>query len=203
MSHNLNISSLVGDGTYDRDQVIEIIASVLDQVNDTTADHSDIVKDIKELRTIIEKTRAELSVSSTAGDIQNKHIPTATDELDAVVGATEDATGAIMDACEAIQEHAANMGGDKAQKIEAEVMKIFEACSFQDITGQRITKVVSTLKEIEEKVSSLLSSTKINASDDTSDEDHRSEEEKLLNGPQLAGKGVSQSEVDKLLSDFD
>ena len=41
------------------------------------------------------------------------------------------------------------------ESINDACMRIFEACSFQDITGQRITKVVSTLTYIEERLHGL------------------------------------------------
>ena len=44
-----------------------------------------------------------------------------------------------------------------AAKLQDAVTRIYEACSFQDITGQRITKVVTTLKVIEEKVAHIIS----------------------------------------------
>ena len=36
--------------------------------------------------------------------------------------------------------------------VDEKMMVIFEACSFQDITGQRIAKVVETLEHIEQRV---------------------------------------------------
>ena len=87
-------------------------------------------------------------------------------------------------------------------------MKIFEACSFQDITGQRITNVVKTLKKIEAKVSKmiLIIASRIPGIDDSGDQspenDDKTEDEKLLNGPQMAYKAISQDEIDKLLADF-
>ena len=44
-----------------------------------------------------------------------------------------------------------------AAKLQDAVTQIYEACSFQDITGQRITKVVTTLKAIEGKVAHIIS----------------------------------------------
>lgn len=193
----IDISNLVKEGPFERDQVIDIINAVVRKLDVVAGepDNQDLVHDLLELKNIIEKTRQELNLG---GDIKNKDIPTATDELDAVVGATEDATGTIMDACEEIQKAISNVDDPAAQKVEEQVLKIFEACSFQDITGQRITKVVKTLKDIEEKVSTLLSGVDLGEGSDDSDEDSRSGDEKLLNGPQMPGEGVSQSDVDKL-----
>jgi chemotaxis protein CheZ len=139
-------------------------------------------------------------------DINDKHIPTATDELDAVVEATAEATGAIMDSCDVIMEKASAVGGENGDAMVNEVTKIYEACSFQDITGQRITKVVKTLKDIEAKVEKLLAvvSHKMpgSAEEDGGDEGGNGDAA-LLNGPQLPGSGISQDDIDKLLAEFD
>ena len=101
------------------------------------------------------------------------------------------------------------IGGENGDAITNEVMKIFEACSFQDITGQRITNVVKTLKEIEGKVSKIIAIIAsripgIGDADTSSVEDTKSvnEEDNLLNGPQLPDKAISQDDIDKILSEF-
>jgi chemotaxis protein CheZ len=106
-------------------------------------------------------------------------------------------------------EKAGEIGGEQGDAITNEVMKIFEACSFQDITGQRITKVVKTLKDIESKVSSMLEviASRIPGLAEVEEalpeeDDTRSEDEKLLNGPQMSDQAISQEDIDKLLSDF-
>ena len=207
------MSEAVTTGTeqhaYERDEVVKIINSVISKVEHAEDESKAVIfKELTELQKIIEETRSAMG-SARPSDIKDKHIPTATDELDAVVESTAEATGTIMDACEAIQEKAAVAGGDVETAIMGETMKIFEACSFQDITGQRITKVVSTLKEIETKVGKLMEvmGGKIPASDeDTSAEAKGSDgvitDEDLLNGPQLPGNGVSQADIDKLLDEF-
>lgn len=197
-SQKLDLGSLVREGTFERQEVIEIVTTVLEKLHIDPAGHLDVLNNIKELRDIIQNARNEISVSNI-GDIKSKHIPVATDELDAVVDSTAEATGQIMDACEVIQSDLGSIDAELSTKINNEVIKIFEACSFQDITGQRITKVVSALKEIEGKIVSLLGDGDLDGyvADDV---DERSEDEKLLNGPQLDGQGVSQSDIDKILS---
>ena len=150
-SPKLDLGSLVREGTFERQEVVEILTDVVEKLQGD----NDIVNDIRELRGIIQNARKEISVSNI-GDIKSKHIPVATDELDAVVDATAEATGQIMDSCELIQGSLEGVEGAAAETVNNEVIKIFEACSFQDITGQRITKVVSALKQIEEKILSLL-----------------------------------------------
>ena len=194
--------------SYERDQVIGIINSVIAKVeNKDDAANAAIYEELQGLQKIIEDARAAIG-ATRPDDIKEKHIPSATDELDAVVEATAEATGTIMDAAEIIMEKAGQVGGENGDAITNEVMKIFEACSFQDITGQRITNVVKTLKAIETKVSGMISiiASRIpgiaDSSDAPSEEDTRSEDEKLMNGPQMADKAISQEDIDKLLSDF-
>lgn len=185
--------------SFGRDQVLNIINKVLHKVEQASPAQDTIHRELRELHRIIEDMRRDMG----AADIKMKHIPNATDELDAVVGATANATGSIMDACEKIEAAAAAVGGEKGDLIAAEVTKIYEACSFQDITGQRIKKVVGTLKTIESKVEALLESLGDKVDDVVVSGDTRTGDAALLNGPQLPGDGVSQSDIDKILAEFD
>ena len=185
---------------FTRKEVIEITNSVIAMVQ-TNEENTRIYNELNNLIKYIKDAKADLSALNP-GEINDKHIPDATDELDAVVGATEEATGSIMDACDAIQA----ADGD-ATMVNDEIMKIYEACSFQDITGQRITKVVSTLKNIEDKVDNLLNEIQNagcvqNAKTEPTGTEETKEKD-LLNGPQLPGQGVSQDEIDALLAGFD
>ena len=88
------------------------------------------------------------------------------------------------------------------------VIAIYQACSFQDITGQRINKVVKTLKQIESKVDQLLSAfgdevaqqrTKATNEAAAAQESAKAaREEHLLNAPQLPTEAVSQADIDAL-----
>ena len=76
---------------------------------------------------------------------------------------------------------------------------MFEACNFQDITGQRISKVVKTLQFIEERVNKMIEIWgEEGFTDVKQDQEERDAEAALLNGPQLANQGVSQADIDKL-----
>ena len=129
------------------------------------------------------------------------------EQLDAIVKATENATHRIM---EAMEENTAAIEAMRARhkseedvadlnKMENSVNEVFEACSFQDITGQRVNKITKSLIYVEERVSSIISIwgkddiEKVEALTST-----KTEDEKLLNGPQLEGKGLDQSEIDAL-----
>lgn len=194
------------EGKYGKDEVMGIIHSVINKIEEVDhISHEALFTELQSLAETINQTRQAISQSQPS-DISEKHIQTATDELDAIIGATEDATGAIMDNCEKIEEAVEGIDEDKNEAVITAVTNIYEACTFQDITGQRISKVVSALKSIEEKVDHLLKAIGGEAAEAEgkgAEEDTRSEDEKLLNGPQMVGEAISQDEIDRLLADFD
>jgi chemotaxis protein CheZ len=136
-------------------------------------------------------------------ELKSERLPHAGRQLDAVVKATEEATQTIMDSAEEI------MGGDKSDDdygatVDDACMRIIQACSFQDITGQRITKVVETLTYIEERLAVIERTWASVANDSEPDEDEKPKgDAALLNGPQLEGEGIDQTAVDALLDEDD
>ncbi len=186
-----------------KQKIVQIISSVIDKVgHNEEVSLNAILTELRDLLVVIEETRKELG-SARPGEIMGKHIPGATDELDAIVDSTSEATGEIMDACDVISEKAASVGGEDGDAITAEVMKIYESCSFQDITGQRVSKVVKAFHEIEGKIDKLVSVLGIKTSHLGEEEDTRTEDEKLLNGPQRKEQAISQDDIDKLLAELD
>ncbi|KAB0264295.1 protein phosphatase CheZ [Microvirga brassicacearum] len=110
----------------------------------------------------IQRTKQEIVTLHYAG-AQGQEIASATDELGAVVLGTETATHTILEAAEKIDELASNLaarlaGGDRdiAKEISDQVISVFEACNFQDITGQRISKVVASMRFVEERVTEMI-----------------------------------------------
>lgn len=79
-------------------------------------------------------------------------------ELEAVVQATEAAANTIMEAAEAIQAWVASGANDKeaVAAIAARVSSIFEACSFQDVTGQRIRRAIQHLQQVETMLETMI-----------------------------------------------
>ncbi len=128
--------------------------------------------------------------------------------LEEVVKATESATNKIMDAADAVQAAASGVGGEKEQKIVDATTIIYDACAFQDITGQRIRKVITLLENIEDRVEKLndLFGTEPeiaeanNAPADPKNIVLPKDDKDLLHGPQLAAQASSQAEIDRLLS---
>lgn len=194
-----------GTHKLERDKVVQIISSVIEKVEAAEDISREMIyAELRALRELIEETRREISATQMA-DVSGKHVPTATDELDAVVAATEEATGAIMDACDSISAHADTLTNGSKEFLVGEVTKVLEACSFQDITGQRITKVVKSIKTIESKINRLMGILEEKIPGIPSaikDEDLRVGDARLMNGPQLPDKAISQADIDKLLADL-
>jgi chemotaxis protein CheZ len=134
----------------------------------------------------------------------NARIPEATDELDAVVEHTAEATGTILDAAETMEKLAPTLATDASTTVADAVTRIYEACNFQDITGQRITKVVATLKYIEQKIDALLAAfgdgnaVRRIAPSPSSDEARH-----LMTGPQLPALANTQADIDAILAQLD
>jgi len=156
----------------------------------------------------IRLTRSEIGALK-AGDGNSQMFSTTTDELEEIVTETARATNRIMDAAECVEKVAASLEAAQANALMDAVTNIYEASAFQDITGQRITKVVKALKHIESKVDALVAAfgdeiSKYKAAHPTPEkaEDPMSDKA-LLNGPQLAANAGKQDDIDALLASFD
>lgn len=179
--------------------VKEVVASL---AGDVTASDLKFYSELEDLASYIRHAKEEIA-EIRPKEISDSHIPTATDELDAVVGATEDATNKIMDVCDTIMELAPKCNEEVSAELMNCTTRVYEACNFQDITGQRITKVVQTLKYIDVKVGALLQALGEEMGRDPSDlpDLHGADvDAKLLNGPQLDQNAIDQDEIDKLMS---
>jgi chemotaxis protein CheZ len=166
--------------------------------------------ELEALARYIEEAKREIS-SIRCDDIPAKHIPAASGELDAIVTHLEEATGTILDACEGLEAVARRAGGETEAAICDIVTRVYEACSFQDITGQRITKVVKALQTIEERIGRLVAvlgrelsgAGQGAAAGDGDAAPDRDGDARLLNGPQPLGVANSQADIDALLAALD
>ena len=83
------------------------------------------------------------------------------------------------------------------EDISELVMGIFEHSNFQDITGQRITKVVNTLKFVEDRIDKMINIWGQETIDELLSEmpetQHGEDDERrLLNGPQMEDEAISK-----------
>jgi chemotaxis protein CheZ len=155
----------------------------------------------------VQRVRQEIAAIGRPADVANG-LDSMGDQLDAIIKATEDATNTIMAKMEdneiAIQELRQSIS-DAAQlalldRLSANGSDVSKACSFQDITGQRVAKLVKSVTYVESRIHSLiglwgkeaLESITVKADKD------KTTDEKLLNGPQMTGEGMAQSEINAL-----
>ena len=158
----------------------------------------------------IHKIRRELAALSPAE--QPDHFSTMAEQLDAIVDATETATNTIMENCESIDAEMETSRGRTQDSdllaafdtVTHKVNNIFEACAFQDITGQRVTKVVNSLKFVEERVNAIIlawgQEELSRVVDEFKEKIAVDPDKSLMHGPQLKGQGIDQSEVDRILA---
>lgn len=201
------------DSVSNSDLMAEIghLRTAIERSLNTRTEEADVLRvGIKELSDRIDKTKREIAALRHP-DAEDDRLIAAADELDAIVAATENATHVILETAEridtlaqAIQDNVLKGDTDSPVVDAAEISNlatsIFEACNFQDITGQRINKVVKTLSFIEERVGAMIEVwgrqefEALPRPVEVAPEDERH----LLNGPQLAEQGVSQDDIDKL-----
>jgi chemotaxis protein CheZ len=158
----------------------------------------------------ISRTKREIAVLHGTS-FNGEEMARVNGELGAVVGGTEEATQQILEAAESIDQAATALtkvnSPDQqkllSEEIQERVVSIFEACNFQDLTGQRIKKVMNTMKFIENHITIMMDiwggvdAIRAHAPPIV---DPREGDARLLNGPKLADDAghASQDDIDAL-----
>jgi chemotaxis protein CheZ len=180
--------------------VTEVVEAVLGSMRGAlAAPEAALLAEVEQLGRTIAQAKQEIAALNM-DDINDSFIPSATDELDAIVGATAAATNEILDAVETVETVAGAVAPEHAEALRGVTTRIYEACSFQDITGQRVTKVVKTLKTIDDRVTAIISTfgERVAVIPRAAPPAAPTGEAALLNGPQLPGGGVDQASIDAL-----
>ena len=153
-------------------------------------------------------TRNRQDLSAVVGDGKDRRFARAATELGAAIDDMRAATNQILGLAETADDNAralaASLKDDYkrglAQEIQDQIVKVYEACNFQDITGQHIGKVIRMLAAMEHQLESILA--RCNGAHAaaqpiaiaTGDDDG------LLNGPKLAGDDghATQQDIDRI-----
>ncbi|RMD65196.1 MAG: chemotaxis protein CheZ [Alphaproteobacteria bacterium] len=202
----------------DPNDIVEIVESVMASVHgDSDSINVKLHEEITALAAYIQQAKAEIS-SIGADEIKHKFIPDAAEELSAVVTAAETATHEIFEAIETVEALSETVAPEAANVIAEAATRIYEACAFQDITGQRISKVVKMLERVEHKVGAMLAAfgegvmppgdqagpaCKPAPASAPAEPAAPNKDDELMNGPQLPENAMSQDEIDALLASFD
>ena len=149
----------------------------------------------------IARTRDEIA-QLRPNDIREQRIPIAGAELEAVVTDTEKATEAIMSEAEELMAAKPDDLAAYKAEVDAAMFRIIENCSFQDLSGQRVSKVVTSLKHIENRVARFASTMGVHDAEATEEERIEAERQGRLhlNGPAQGGPETKQDDVDSLMA---
>jgi len=156
-------------------------------------------------------TRNKRELSALINDGNERRLSRAAGELGAAVEGMETATQKILASAEAIDECARALASaltddyhnGLAQDVQDHVVRMYEACNFQDLAGQRIAKVIATLMMVEEHLATM-----IERHQSSSEASHPATEMgrayggDLINGPRLDGDSghVSQQDIDAMFA---
>jgi chemotaxis protein CheZ len=164
------------------------------------------------MKEAISRTKLEIAALHKK-DNDGKGVRRAAGELDAVVEATERATTTILAAVEDIETHASVLRSTRSLKNSPNVdailertVVLYEACNFQDLTGQRISKIVNVLKFVEDHIDRMIEAWGgLDAFKDMmgpAPEVNPFDESSLLNGPRLDEDPghVDQNDIDALFN---
>jgi chemotaxis regulatin CheY-phosphate phosphatase CheZ len=192
-------------------EVMDVLGDVRESLKaQSSSTHVEILRrELQEMSASIMQTRNEIAAIKPE-EAGNNRIMAATGELDAIVTAAERATSEILTSAEQIQDVAtalreAGAAEEQCDALENEVTSIFTACSFQDITGQRTTKVVNVLRYLEQRVNTMIEIWGIEGVDPDAapaEESDDRPDSQLMEGPQMDGEGVSQDDIDRILQEM-
>jgi len=174
--------------------------------NLTESEH--LRKELLGLFQYIQRVRQEIAAINRGYDDDSEQFESMSEQLDAIVAATEEATNTIMGRMEdndkAVDE-LRKVVTDPDQvalldRINGNGNDVYQACSFQDITGQRVTKIVKSVTYVEQRVNALVDVWGKDELDKvTVKTEEKTEDEKLLRGPALASEeSLNQADIDAL-----
>jgi chemotaxis protein CheZ len=190
----------------------QVTQRMIDEYRKEMAEAQKLKSELDLIYEAINRTKTEIATLHVTG-FEGPEMTRVTHELDAIVDGTERATEQILSAAEFIDQTANTLSAalksdadlGLAQDIQERVIQIFEACNFQDLTGQRIGKVVATLKFIESHIVRMMDIWGgIESFKDITPEAmaEREGDAKLLNGPRLGQDlgHASQDDIDALFA---
>lgn len=159
--------------------------------------------ELSRLNEAVAHTMRELA--ALVGDGHERHMARAAGKLGAAIEGMEKATQNILKSAEVIDDSAKALAaaaktdyeGGLTQEIQDHIVKIYEACNFQDLSGQRIGNVIETLTAIELQVEGMLDRHQGRPATPAA---RTPPADALLNGPRLDGDSghTSQSDIDVL-----
>ena len=186
---------------------LKALRALAERSGEQSGDGEDLRRELEVIYDSIKSNQRELAAMQGDSD-EGSRIARAHRELGAVIGAMELSTQQILKAAENIDESAralaATLKNDYdrglVQDVQDQLARVYEACNFQDLGGQRIVNVMEMLKLVETHIGRVIDIWGGIDRRDRSKPAPMSDGRKLANGPKLDGDSghASQSEIDAM-----
>ena len=196
-----------GSGTSVAGQHVHSQPDHTSEAHSRTEEQSTAAHELAAIHAAISCNMRELSALINDGN--ERRMTRAAGELGAAVGGMETATQKILASAEVIDDCAralaAALNNDYhhglAQDLQDHVVRIYEACNFQDLAGQRIGKVIAMLVMIEERLMAMIQHHS-GANEQRAKATKPSSAGDLINGPRLDGAAghASQHDIDVMFA---
>ena len=172
-------------------------------INELSNKDSGFLKELKNIVHSIDSAKDEIA-SIRPKELAEQELPDAANSLDVIIQTSEEACENILGCAEELMEISSYVPSKLQEKLMEISTKLFESSNFDDLNGQRVRKVIKTLRTIKDRLKTLLESygeSYEKVAPDTS-EGPKTKDEELMNGPQDKEKAATQAEIDDILNSF-
>lgn len=190
--------------TVDQQVYAEIASRVAQEiVRELSSSDSQFLRELKNIVQSIDTAKDEIAAIRPK-ELAEKELPDAANSLDIIIQTSEEACSNILACAEELMEVAEFVPGKLSERLTEISTKLFESSNFDDLNGQRVRRVIKTLRNIEDRLKALLvayGGTYESVAPGKTDP-QISQDAALMNGPQDAGQAASQEEIDAILNGF-
>lgn len=169
----------------------------------SVADLKRIASEVEAVGDYVTRLKKEIA-RLQLNQILTKSIPNCRNDLTGALAATDEATHTIMSASEAVLGSTQTDFDTYRVEVEAALLEIVQACSFQDLTGQRLARALEAIAQIEKRLHRFAKNVRISDAAELFDRAAIVQEVRretlLVEGPQDFGKAIQQGDIDKLFS---
>ena len=162
----------------------------------------------REIGPVITREFAAIRSALECNVRKDRRMTRAAGDLGAAIEGMETATQKILASAEAIDDCARALASALSndyhhgltQDVQDHVVRIYEACNFQDLAGQHIGKVIAILMMIEDRLVAMIA--RHNGSEERPVRHGETSGERLVNGPRLDGESghASQGDIDVMFA---
>jgi chemotaxis protein CheZ len=177
-------------------------ADVAEELRQPAEPAQELTRELAAIQSAILRNMRELSVLINDGN--DRRMARVASELGAAVESMESATQKIFASAEAVDDCARALASalnddyhhGLAQDVQDHVVRIYEACNFQDLAGQRIGKVIAMLMMVEERLVAMIQRHSGVGVVQQVQASKPAQSTKLINGPRLDGASGHASQLD-------